>query len=72
MYEILGSAMDSDGVLRGLNGWEIRGDERLNVRHGSWSKAPQGLPVAHRGEDVAEKVVEDAVVACGLAIQRFE
>ena len=61
-------------MLGGLDDWEIHGNERINVRHAFWSKAPHALPVAYCGEDVADKLVEDGVVypACGLAIQLFE
>ena len=43
------------GVLGGLAGWEIRRDERLDVVHGFWGKAPHALLVAYRGKDLSEK-----------------
>ena len=45
----------SNGVLGGLAGWEIRRDERLDVVHGFWGKAPHALLVAYRGKDLSEK-----------------
>ena len=44
-----------NGVLGGLAGWEIRRDERLDVVHGFWGKAPHALLVAYRGKDLSEK-----------------
>ena len=75
MYKTLGSCAEALwSAWRPLNGWEIRCDERLDVRHGFWGKVPHALPVAYLGEDMAEKLVEDGVVgpAGGLAIKWFE
>ena len=51
-HKVLGSAME---CLECLAGWEIRRDERLDVVHGFWGKAPHALLVAYRGKDLSEK-----------------
>ena len=44
-----------NGVLGGLAGWEIRRDERLDVVHRFWGKAPHAFLVAYCAKDLSEK-----------------